>query len=214
MLVEARCNLRCNLMSYTMPSKQQGKVKTAAEVDKHIRRRTNLWSHIINHRYKPACGSSLLSLTIQRTNPTRPSLERVRKRESHHLLPRWCFSSFTLPQWRLGTEWGEPLGAAGWLATHWPAFVRGCSERSGWDPCGRSLVWLEAVVSCLCHTLWNPSLSTYVIVGCRNSSLCALAQIAFLNNFTALATRTANSLVGAQACVCSSKVRAKKWQQR
>lgn len=46
-------------MSYTMPSKQKGKVKTAAEV--HIHGRVSLWSHIINHRYKHACGSSLLS---------------------------------------------------------------------------------------------------------------------------------------------------------
>lgn len=59
-------------MSYTMPSKQQGKVETAAEVVKRIHRRTNLWSHIINHHYKHTCGSSLLSLTIHRTNTRTP----------------------------------------------------------------------------------------------------------------------------------------------
>lgn len=107
--------------------------------------------------------------------------------------------------------------ARDWKGSHlvmrWVVLVCGYSQHLGWDPCGRSLVWLEAMVSCLCHTLWNPRLSTLVMVGCRNSSLWALAQSAFLNNFTALVTPTADSLVGAHACVCSRKVHAKKLQQ-
>lgn len=59
----------------------------------------------------------------------------------------------------------------------------------------------------------TPILALRFQEGFRNSSLCALAQFALLNDFIALVTRTANSHVGAQACVCSSKVHAKKWQQ-
>lgn len=59
-------------MSNNMPSKLQGKVKTAAEVDRHIHRKADPWRHIINHCYKHACGSSLLSFTGHGTNPLTP----------------------------------------------------------------------------------------------------------------------------------------------
>lgn len=142
MLAELRCNLRCNLISYTVPSKQQGKVKTAAEPDKH------------NH-YKHACESSFLSLTVHRTHTHHA--RHGGKRESHNLLPWWCFCCFLLPKCILGAEQGVTESC-------WPAgsVLGGVCVRLKW---AWQRIRVEGALSGLrpwfplCHALWNPVLA-------------------------------------------------------
>lgn len=121
-------------MSHTMPLKQ-GKVKTDAEVEQHMHGRTDpsmellhklrLWAHLWNQL-------AVFKHTWNNIRtPTRPGLQTDGRRENHHLLP-WIFLLF----YKLK---GKPRRRAGQ-----------CGGRAG-----ESFTCLKAMVSCLCHTLWN-----------------------------------------------------------